>query len=88
MKIKDRKQHLPTTRFYSLDSRFSQKGFTLLEVLIAMALMSGIAFLITKLSGDLASYSLRFNRGLFYPAGDSADASGSFAGNPVGNSVQ
>jgi len=42
-----------------------QKGLTLIEVLITMALMTGIAFLITRLSGDLTDYSLRFNRGLF-----------------------
>ncbi len=43
----------------------AQKGLTLIEVLIAMALMGGIAFLLTRLSGDLTEYSLRFNRGLF-----------------------
>lgn len=43
----------------------SQKGLTLIEVLIAMAMMGGVAFLITQLSGDLTDYSLRFNRGLF-----------------------
>lgn len=42
-----------------------QRGLTLIEVLIAMAMMAGVAFLITRLSGDLTSYSLRFNRGLF-----------------------
>lgn len=43
----------------------NQKGLTLIEVLITMALMTGIAFLITKLSGDLTGYSLRFNRSIF-----------------------
>lgn len=42
-----------------------QKGLTLIEILITMALMTGIAYLITRLSGDLTDYSLRFNRGLF-----------------------
>ncbi len=41
------------------------QGLTLIEVLIAMAMFAGIAFLITNLSGDLTDYSLRFNRGLF-----------------------
>lgn len=41
------------------------RGLTLLEILIAMALMIGIAFFITQLSGDLTDYSLRFNRGIF-----------------------
>lgn len=36
-----------------------------MEVLVTMALMTGIAFLITKLSGDLTGYSLRFNRSIF-----------------------
>lgn len=58
MKTKDKKQRLPTTRF-------SQQGFTLMEVLVTMALMTGIAFIITKFSGDLTDYSLRFNRGIF-----------------------
>ena len=58
MKIKDKKQR-PST------ARFSQGGFTLIEVLITMALMTGVAFMITRLSGDLTDYSLRFNRGIF-----------------------
>ncbi len=41
------------------------RGLTLIEVLIAMAIITGIAFFITLFSGDLADYSLRFNRSLF-----------------------
>jgi len=42
-----------------------QQGFTLLEVLITMALMTGIALFITKFAGSLTDYSLRFNRSIF-----------------------
>lgn len=42
-----------------------QKGLTLIEVLITMALMTGVAFMITRFAGDLTDYSLRFNRSIF-----------------------
>lgn len=42
-----------------------QKGLTLIEVLITMALMTSVAFMITRFAGDLTDYSLRFNRSIF-----------------------
>jgi prepilin-type N-terminal cleavage/methylation domain-containing protein len=42
----------------------NEKGFTLLEILIAMAIVTGITFSIGLFGNDLTKYSLRFNNSL------------------------